>query len=168
MTPRSLIHRRENSAVDFLTGGDSYPVASGFLGRYHHQIIVCIYFNGRFLNRRKVANHNENTEKKPTRRWANMSTSTGNSGVWLWRSLRRMVNLNTRCHTLAGRKPSHTYRLFSDNHNIQADCLNKTFFSRPARSSLQSACMLRRGCLPLGISPALPHSFKTQCKATSA
>jgi len=54
-----------------LTGGDSYPVASGFLGRYHHQIIVCIYFNGRFLNRRKVANHDENTEKKPTRRWAN-------------------------------------------------------------------------------------------------
>ncbi|EAA9583819.1 hypothetical protein EOW31_11400 [Salmonella enterica] len=63
MTPRSLIHRRENSAVDFLTGGDSYPVASGFLGRYHHQIIVCIYFNGRFLYRRKVANHDENPKK---------------------------------------------------------------------------------------------------------
>ncbi|EHU11797.1 hypothetical protein ECDEC1C_2006 [Escherichia coli DEC1C] len=39
-------------------------MASGFLGRYHHQIIVCIYFNGQFLNRRKVANHDENPEKK--------------------------------------------------------------------------------------------------------
>ncbi|WP_197710874.1 hypothetical protein [Escherichia coli] len=38
-------------------------MASGFLGRYHHQIIVCIYFNGQFLNRRKVANHDENPEK---------------------------------------------------------------------------------------------------------
>ena len=63
MPPRSLIHRRGHSAVDFLTGDDSYPVASGFLGRYHHQIIVCIYFNGRVLNRRKVANHDENPKK---------------------------------------------------------------------------------------------------------
>ncbi|EDW6691015.1 hypothetical protein GUP89_004187 [Salmonella enterica] len=38
-------------------------MASGFLGRYHHQIIVCIYFNGRFLYRRKVANHDENPKK---------------------------------------------------------------------------------------------------------
>lgn len=74
--PRSLIHRRGHSAVDFLTGDDSYPVASGFLGRYHHQIIVCIYFNGQFLNRRKVANHDENPEKTPTRRWANWKLVT--------------------------------------------------------------------------------------------
>ena len=93
MPPRSLIHRRGHSAVDFLTGDDSYPVASGFLGRYHHQIIVCIYFNGQFINRRKVANHDENPEKTPTRRWANwMNRSLGISVS----PLRCMVNLATR------------------------------------------------------------------------
>ncbi len=90
MPPRSLIHRRGHSAVDFLTGDDSYPVASGFLGRYHHQIIVCIYFNGRVLNRRKVANHDENTEKTPTRRWANIPLAV--------LPLRRMVSLANRRH----------------------------------------------------------------------
>ncbi|WP_167851100.1 hypothetical protein [Escherichia sp. E2593] len=68
-------------------------MASGFLGRYHHQIIVCIYFNGQFLNRRKVANHDENPEKNAHPKMGKLDGSSLRTSVL---PLRRMVNLATR------------------------------------------------------------------------
>ncbi|QQG85515.1 hypothetical protein QE11421_23305 (plasmid) [Escherichia coli] len=105
MPPRSLIHRRGHSAVDFLTGDDSYPVASGFLGRYHHQIIVCIYFNGQFLNRRKVANHDENPEKNAHPKMGKLEARNAlrrcHLGAW---STWQLGGLSGRT------RPSHAYR----------------------------------------------------------
>ncbi|WXP55048.1 hypothetical protein WHU11_26400 (plasmid) [Escherichia coli] len=67
-------------------------MASGFLGRYHHQIIVCIYFNGQFINRRKVANHDENPEKNAHPKMGKLEARNALRRC----HFRRMVNLATR------------------------------------------------------------------------
>ncbi|MBW6099844.1 hypothetical protein KZ773_27590 [Escherichia coli] len=68
-------------------------MASGFLGRYHHQIIVCIYFNGQFLNRRKVANHDENPEKNAHPKMGKLEARNAlrccHLGVWSTLATRR-------------------------------------------------------------------------------
>ncbi|HCU5707149.1 TPA: hypothetical protein OUX45_004228 [Escherichia coli] len=80
-------------------------MASGFLGRYHHQIIVCIYFNGQFLNRRKVANHDENPEKNAHPKMGNLEARNAlrrcHLGAW---STWQLGGLSGRT------RPSHAYR----------------------------------------------------------
>ncbi|EMQ3662285.1 hypothetical protein WE687_003942 [Escherichia coli H46] len=79
-------------------------MASGFLGRYHHQIIVCIYFNGRVLNRRKVANHDENPKKahpKMGKLEARNALRRCHLGAW---STWQLGGLSGRT------RPSHAYR----------------------------------------------------------